>query len=57
MENLTIKISPAGRATLRLIAALTGEKHYEVLDRLLEAEKQRITLKDNEISNSGKPKE
>ncbi len=49
MENLTIKISPAGRTSLRLIAALTGEKHYEVLDRLLEAERQRLNTQKNEV--------
>jgi hypothetical protein len=36
------KISEPSLKNLRLIAALTGEKQYEVLDRLLEQEKQRL---------------
>ena len=44
MENLiTLKTTPAARKALRLIAANTSEKHWEVLERVLVAEKQRLT--------------
>jgi len=33
--QVTIKITPEDRRLLRLIAAQTGEKHYQVLGRLL----------------------
>ena len=38
----TIKLTPAARLCLRRVAALTEEKHYQVLDRLLAAEEARI---------------
>ena len=38
----TIKITPAARLCLRRVAALTEEKHYEVLDRLLKQEEMQL---------------
>jgi len=46
-ENLiTAKITPKALRLLRLIAALTGEKQYEVLERLLEKEAARLQKKE-----------
>ena len=42
MQLTTIKITPAARLCLRRIAALTEEKHYEVLDRLLKQEEMQL---------------
>ena len=36
------KISDDALKGLRLIAALTGEKQYEVIDRLIKQEKERL---------------
>lgn len=36
------KISHDALRDLRLVAALTGEKQYEVLERLLKQEKERL---------------
>lgn len=36
------KISEPALKNLRLVAALTGEKQYEVLERLLEQEKKKL---------------
>lgn len=44
-DEVTIKVTKNGRDMLRLVSAITGEKHYEVVDRLLEAEKKRLTDK------------
>jgi hypothetical protein len=42
MKLITIKTTPRVLQMLRLIAALTGKKQYEVLERLLLAELKRI---------------
>jgi hypothetical protein len=41
---ITAKITPAALRLLRLVAAETGEKQYEVLARLLVAEARRLSL-------------
>lgn len=43
---VTIKITIKALRLLRIIAAMTGEKQYEVIDRLVESEMER--LKDND---------
>lgn len=44
-ESLTTsKMTPSALRLLRLIAASTGEKQYQVLDRLLAAEAERLAL-------------
>jgi hypothetical protein len=47
-ELTTTKISPDALRNLRIIAAMTGESQYEVLDRLLEAELKEVKKKDDE---------
>lgn len=49
MENksITIKTTVEALKMLRLISALTGEKQYEILERLLKAELQKIERKEN----------
>jgi hypothetical protein len=42
LRQVTIKTSPEALRLLRLVAALTGEKQYEVLERLLEKETSRL---------------
>lgn len=39
---VTIKTSPDARRLLRIVAAMTGEKQFEVLERLLRAEEARL---------------
>lgn len=39
---ITNKTTPNNQRLLRLIAAMTGEKHYEVLTRLLTKEWDRL---------------
>ena len=39
---VTIKVSEAARRLLRIVAALAGEKQYEVLERLLRAEEAAL---------------
>jgi hypothetical protein len=47
MEKLiTTKITPEALKWLRMIAALTGEKQYEALERILKAEWERIINND-----------
>jgi hypothetical protein len=41
---ITTKITPSALRLLRLIAASTGEKQYEVMDRLLADEAKRLRL-------------
>ena len=41
-ELITIKATPQALKLLRLIAALTGDKQYEVLERALKAELERV---------------
>jgi len=41
---VTSKITPDSLQMARMVAAKTGEKQYEVLRRLLEAEMQRLSL-------------
>jgi hypothetical protein len=41
-EFVTVKTSREVLSLLRLIAAKTGERQYEVLDRLLRAELERL---------------
>ena len=41
---ITTKVTPSTLRLLRLVAAHTGEKQYEVLLRLLEAEARRLSL-------------
>jgi hypothetical protein len=38
----TAKLTPAALQAVRLIAAKTGEKQYEVAQRVLEAEARRL---------------
>jgi hypothetical protein len=46
METLiTMKVTPRALKLVRMIAALTDEKHYEVLDRLLIKELARLNPK------------
>ena len=46
METLiTMKVTPRALKLVRMIAALTDEKHYEVLDRLLSKELARLSPK------------
>jgi hypothetical protein len=40
----TTKLTPAALQAVRLIAAKTGEKQYEVAQRVLEAEARRLGL-------------
>jgi hypothetical protein len=42
---ITMKIKPTSLRLVRLIAATTGEKQYEVLDRLIETEAKQLKLK------------
>jgi hypothetical protein len=39
---VTIKTSDDARRLLRIVAAMTGEKQFEVLERLLRAEEIRL---------------
>jgi hypothetical protein len=41
---ITTKITPSALRLLRIIAASTGEKQYEVMDRLLADEAKRLSL-------------
>lgn len=41
-EQTTIKTSVKAKNSLRVVAALSGEKQYEVLERLLESEERRL---------------
>jgi hypothetical protein len=41
-KQITIKTTEKAQRLLRLIAASTGEKQYEVLERLLDAELKGI---------------
>lgn len=41
-ELITAKISPEALRLLRIIAAMTGEKQYEALERILKAELERL---------------
>jgi len=41
-EQVTIKTSTKAKNLIRLVAALSGEKQYQLLERLLEAEKERL---------------
>lgn len=42
VETVTIKVSEDARQALRLIAALTGERIIEVVDRLAKTEAERL---------------
>jgi hypothetical protein len=43
MEKLiTTKITPEALRLIRIIAAMTSEKQYEVLERVLKAELERL---------------
>lgn len=44
-ELVTIKTSQKAVKLLRIICAMTGEKQYEVLERLLETEKAMLETK------------
>ncbi len=44
-ELITSKISPEALRLLRIIAAMTGEKMYEALERILKAELERLQSK------------
>lgn len=44
-QFVTTKVTPDSLRMLRLIAADTGERQYQVLRRLLEAEQKRLTEK------------
>ena len=45
MQRLvTTKVTPLALTLIRLIAAATGEKQFEVLERLLEKEAKRLSL-------------
>ena len=47
---VTIKVSEEARKALRLIAALTGEKQQEVIERILKAELERVKKEQSEQS-------
>jgi hypothetical protein len=40
-EQVTIKTSPKAKNLIRLVSAMSGEKQYELLERLLEDEEKR----------------
>lgn len=40
--QVTIKTTPKAKSLIRLVSALSGEKQYELLERLLEAERLRL---------------
>jgi len=43
MEKLiTTKMTPEALRLIRIIAAMTGEKQYEVLERILKVELERL---------------
>jgi hypothetical protein len=52
---ITSKITHSALRLLRLIAAATGEKQYEVLDRVLKAEAKDVGLKTEETGKDEKP--
>ena len=41
-SHVTIRVTMRGRELLRLASALSGEKQYEIFDRLIEAEVARL---------------
>jgi hypothetical protein len=43
--RLTVKMTKQAKRHLKIIAALTGEKQYEVLDRLLAIESKAVIKK------------
>lgn len=45
-DRMTLKVPPDVRRLLRLIAAHTGEKHYEALRRVLSAEWEKLRTGD-----------
>jgi hypothetical protein len=49
---ITTKLTPEALRLIRMIAAATGEKQYEVLDRLLRKEARRLQLP---TGGGGKP--
>jgi predicted transcriptional regulator len=51
MENTTIKVSKEINASIRLIAAITGEKQYRVIERLIKEELKKYDYRNrNNIS-------
>ena len=46
---ITTKLIPTALRLIRLIAASTGERQYEVLERLLKVEAGRLGLPDGPI--------
>jgi hypothetical protein len=47
-QFVTMKVTPASLQMIRLIAAKTGEKQYEVLSRLLKPEIRKLSLPVNQ---------
>jgi hypothetical protein len=45
---ITTKLTPAALRLIRLIAAATGERQYEALDRVLRAEAARLGVEPRE---------
>jgi hypothetical protein len=41
---ITAKMTPTAQRLVRLIAAATGERHYQALERVLKAEAVRLGL-------------
>ena len=48
VKQITHKITVKALRLLRVIAAMTGEKQYEVLERLLAAELKRLQEQDDD---------
>ena len=44
---VTTKTSPEALRLLRIVAAMTGETQYEVLERLLTAERKRLEKREH----------
>ncbi|MEI6045528.1 MAG: hypothetical protein WCS37_14360 [Chloroflexota bacterium] len=42
LELITTKLTPLALKLVRVIAAMTGEKQYQVLERVLKAELERV---------------
>ena len=43
-EQITIKATPKSLSLLRQIAAITGDKQYKILERILEIELAKIIV-------------
>lgn len=46
VDQVTMKTTPEALRLVRMVAAMTGEKQYEVLERLLLKEHERLMRKE-----------